>query len=171
VATGDEFHVNSYTPSFQEDTTVVMEEDGDFFVVWDSDTGDNSSYGIFGKRYDSAGVAQTNDFQINTHTVGYQDRPAVTRSVNGTFVVVWQSGDAQDGYGYGIFAKRFAPLPPVPELDVDANGSVGALTDGLLVLRWAFGFTGDTLVNGATAGNCTRCTSGAIETYLGGLTT
>jgi hypothetical protein len=50
--------------------------------------------------------------------------------------------------------------------DVDGNGQVGALTDGLLMLRFAFGFSGSALVNGAVAGNCRRCTAAEIVAYL-----
>lgn len=36
-------------------------------------------------------------------------------------------------------------------LDVDGNGKLDALTDGLLILRYLFGFVGDSLVQGAMA--------------------
>jgi hypothetical protein len=55
------------------------------------------------------------------------------------------------------------------QLDVDGNGSFGALTDGLLVLRYLFGFTGTTLTTGAVGGSCTRCDAAAIVAYLDGL--
>jgi hypothetical protein len=58
---------------------------------------------------------------------------------------------------------EFAPL------DVDRDGEVEALTDGLLILRYLFGFTGGTLVNGAVDNDCTRCEAGAIEAYLDSL--
>jgi hypothetical protein len=52
-------------------------------------------------------------------------------------------------------------------LDIDGDGEVGVLTDGLLVLRSEFGFVGATLVTGAVdLVNCTRCSSIAIESYL-----
>jgi hypothetical protein len=54
-------------------------------------------------------------------------------------------------------------------LDVDGNGSVGPLTDGLLVLRRQFGFSGDTLTTGAVGANCSRCTSAQIAGYIDGL--
>jgi hypothetical protein len=38
--------------------------------------------------------------------------------------------------------------PRVPS-DVDADGAVPPLTDGILILRFLFGFTGNTLVTGA----------------------
>ena len=51
-------------------------------------------------------------------------------------------------------------------LDIDRDGSNGALTDGLLFLRYLFGFRGDTLVNGAVGNDAIRSSSGQIESYL-----
>ena len=55
-------------------------------------------------------------------------------------------------------------------LDIDGDGSLGALTDGLLVLRFLFGFTGSTLTAGAVGGGCTRCDAATIAAYLQSLT-
>jgi hypothetical protein len=54
-------------------------------------------------------------------------------------------------------------------LDVDGNGIKDPLTDGLLTLRYLFGFRGATLITGATGPGCTRCTAVAIEAYLASL--
>lgn len=54
-------------------------------------------------------------------------------------------------------------------LDIDGNGVKEPLTDGLLLLRYLFGFRGGTLITGAVGGGCTRCTSVAIEAYLASL--
>jgi DNA-binding beta-propeller fold protein YncE len=55
----------------------------------------------------------------------------------------------------------------VPAYDIDGDGEKLALTDGLLLLRYLFGFTGDTLTAGAVdSTNCTRCTAPAIEAYI-----
>jgi hypothetical protein len=51
-------------------------------------------------------------------------------------------------------------------LDIDGDGAVLPLSDGLLVLRWLFGFSGQTLVSGAVGNDCTRCTAEEIEDYL-----
>jgi hypothetical protein len=72
-----------------------MEEDGDFVVVWDSNSADGGHFGVFGKRYDSSGAVQSGDFQIDTTTSDDQSHPSVTRSAGGVFVVVWRS-DGQD---------------------------------------------------------------------------
>jgi DNA-binding beta-propeller fold protein YncE len=55
----------------------------------------------------------------------------------------------------------------VPSYDIDGDGQIDPLTDGLLLLRFMFGFTGATLVTGAVdLANCTRCTAGEIEAYI-----
>ena len=51
-------------------------------------------------------------------------------------------------------------------LDVDADGKTMPLTDGLLVIRHLFGFTGDALVSGAVATDANRKTPDAISEYL-----
>ena len=40
--------------------------------------------------------------------------------------------------------------------DIDGNGEIDALTDGLLTLRYLFGLEGDTLINGVVAEDATR---------------
>ena len=51
-------------------------------------------------------------------------------------------------------------------LDVDGNGTVDALTDTLLLIRYFFGSRGTTSVTGAVASNCKRCTAAEIEAYI-----
>ena len=51
-------------------------------------------------------------------------------------------------------------------LDVDGNGRGDALTDGLLALRYLFGFRGNTLTANAIGGGATRSSTAAIETHL-----
>ena len=80
---------------------------GDFVAVWTSDPQDGSGAGVFGQRFDSAGVARGSEFRANTHTTGAQMSPTVAVGARGDFVVAWQSA-AQDGNGEGIFAQRYA---------------------------------------------------------------
>ena len=57
--------------------------------------------------------------------------------------------------------------PPPCALDVDGNGSIDALTDGLLLLRAMLGLTGTAVTNGATgSGSPTRTTWAQIQPYL-----
>lgn len=50
--------------------------------------------------------------------------------------------------------------------DIDSNGSVDALTDGLMLLRYLFGLTGNSITEGAVANNATRTDAADIETYI-----
>ena len=50
--------------------------------------------------------------------------------------------------------------------DIDGNGQIDALTDGLLTLRYLFGLEGDTLVAGVVASDATRTTAPEIEAHL-----
>ncbi|MEE9302509.1 MAG: DUF1800 family protein [Thiotrichaceae bacterium] len=51
-------------------------------------------------------------------------------------------------------------------LDIDGDGTVKPLTDSLLLLRYLFGFRGETLIAGAVDNNATRSTAAAIESYI-----
>jgi ribosomal protein L28 len=62
--------------------------------------------------------------------------------------------------------------PPTITLDADGNGVAQGATDGILVARYLFGFTGTTLTNGAIGSGATRTTATDIQNYLqNGLTT
>jgi hypothetical protein len=106
AARGSEFPVNAYTSGAQMRPAVAAGPGGRFVVVWDSDAQDGSNYGIFGRRYDAAGVAQGSEFRVNTHTTADQRAPAVATDGGGSLVVVWES-NGQDGSGRGIFGQRY----------------------------------------------------------------
>ncbi len=106
VPTGGEFQVNTYTTDDQVLSAVAMHSSGSFVVVWASDTQDGSSYGIFGRRFDSMGNALSAEFQISLRTTLSQNQPAVAMDGMGNFVVVWES-NGQDGSNFGIFGRRF----------------------------------------------------------------
>jgi len=52
------------------------------------------------------------------------------------------------------------------DLDVDDDGKTDALTDGLLVIRYLFGFSGESLVAGAVSNDAARSKAADIEAYL-----
>ena len=51
-------------------------------------------------------------------------------------------------------------------LDIDANGEVSALTDGLLILRNLFGLEGGILIADVIGNQATRISAGAIADYI-----
>jgi hypothetical protein len=50
--------------------------------------------------------------------------------------------------------------------DIDEDGEVGALTDGLMLLRYLFGLRGDQITASAVGTNANRTSNEAIEAYL-----
>ena len=53
--------------------------------------------------------------------------------------------------------------------DIDGNGEADALTDGLLIIRYLFGISGNALIESSVANDCIRCNVLEIENYLEGL--
>lgn len=52
------------------------------------------------------------------------------------------------------------------EMDVDGDGSTDALTDGLLLLRYLFGFRDNTLTAGALSANAERASSADVAAFV-----
>ena len=57
------------------------------------------------------------------------------------------------------------------DLDIDDDGKTEALTDGLLVIRYMFGFSGNSLTSGAIGSGANRSSAQDIETLLAASTT
>ena len=52
------------------------------------------------------------------------------------------------------------------QLDIDGDGESKPLTDGLLIIRYLFGFSGDSLISGAIGDGAERDTAEAVEAYI-----
>jgi hypothetical protein len=134
---GTEFQVNSYTTSGQYRPDVAADAAGNFVVVWESDgqEGSPSSYGIFARRFDSAGQPEGDDFQVNVVTAGSQRHPSVVADRSGAFTVAWSTPAS-----IGVVGRRYdaagAPLggefgvntymtgtASGPDIAVDVNGN------------------------------------------------
>ncbi len=168
-----EFMVNVRTLSYQRAPEIAGDDSGDFVVTWTSSDGTpTAEMGVFARRVGSAAIGT--EFQVNTYTVNGQGEVngtglhAIDFDADGDFVIAWTTQEPQDGNADGVFLQRFS-LPPLAVLDIDGNGVVDPLTDGLLNLRRRFGFTGASLTTGATALNCTRCSPVDVQTYIDGL--
>lgn len=98
---GGEFQINTYTTGDQFSTEVASDASGNFVVVWEDLDGHDGSYeGIFGQRYDNGGNRRGGEFQVNSHTLGYQRSPSIASDANGNFVVVWNGSS-------DIFGQRY----------------------------------------------------------------
>ncbi|HXI04129.1 MAG TPA: hypothetical protein VNI57_13220 [Candidatus Saccharimonadales bacterium] len=141
---GPEFLVNSHTSSYQEFPAIASDAAGGFVVVWQSWYQDGSNSGVFGRRFDSSGAPIGGDFQVNTYTSGYQERPSIASNADGDFVVTWNSL-SQDGSSWGVFAQSFdrTGTPAGSEFRVNAyttgmqaDSSVTSDAGGDFVVVW-----------------------------------
>jgi hypothetical protein len=103
----NEFQVNTYTTSQQQNSSVAMDNNGDFVIAWMSRGQDGSSYGVYAQRYDSVGTAQGTEFQVNTTTTWFQNFPSVAMDADGDFIITWASFTVSDGNGYEALAQRY----------------------------------------------------------------
>ena len=135
---GGEFQVNVYSDYWQNFPVVTALLDGGWLVVWQSYSQEGGNFGIYGLRYNSAGVAVGGEFHVNTYTSNGQTDPSVTSLADGGWLITWQS-DGQDGSSYGVYGQRYnnsgATVGSEFQVNVYNSGrqrepSVTALSDG-----------------------------------------
>ncbi len=146
----DEQVVNSETTGYQRYPSMAMDADGDFVVVWASDgksenpgAGDGDGSGIFGQRYNVAGVPQGGEFLVNSYITGSQRGPSVAMDADGDFVVVWGGAGLEDDSG--IYGQRFNADGDAQGIEILVNShttdsqhspSVAMDADGNFVVAW-----------------------------------
>ena len=99
---GSEFIVNTTTIGDQKEPDIAVADDGSFVVIWEGTDADLK--GVFGQRFDPAGVAVGSEFQVNTVTTDNQFKPTVAMMDEGRFIVSWEGVDSDLG---GIFVQRY----------------------------------------------------------------
>lgn len=103
----NEFQINTYNVSSQDDCAVVVLQNGNFVAVWESGYQDGSDDGVYGQIVSPLGEKIGSEIKLHTNTTNSQDDPEIAALNNGGFVVVWESKhDKLLGEGYGqIFNK------------------------------------------------------------------
>jgi hypothetical protein len=121
-----EFQISSSLPYGQLGTHVWSDANGNFIPMWQSLSQDGSGWGIFSRRYNSVGVPQASEFQVNTLTIDDQFVGRVGIDANGNFAIVWESNNS-DGSSYGVWCRRYSstgvPLGPEFRVNTFTTGS------------------------------------------------
>ena len=100
---GTELQVNTSVTHNQEQSSIAIDDDGNFVVVWHSYDSIDNDYNVFGQRFDSTGTPRGNEFRVNNTTEGYQVIPDVACDASGNFVITWK----EEGASKGISARRY----------------------------------------------------------------
>jgi len=141
---GEEFQVNTYTTMSQHSPSVAGLSGGGFVVTWESRDQDGGGYGVYGQRFDSAGIPAGGEFKVNTYTAMSQHSPSVAGLSGGGFVVTWGSYE-QDGSDGGIYGQIYDSTgdPVGYEFQVNTYSdddqrypSVAGLSGGGFVVTW-----------------------------------
>ena len=142
---GTETHVSTQTANSQLGPAVSGLTGGGYIVIWISRLQDGSGYGIYGQRYDAAGVAAGAETRINSTTASDQYYPASTALSDGGYIVTWASY-GQDGSNWGVYAQRYtsAGVATGGETLINSytsgpqqNPAISALNDGGYVVAWS----------------------------------
>ena len=90
-------------------------------------------------------MSSGSEFQVSTQTTGHQHDSSVTVLADGSYVIVWESNDGQDGSFAGVFGQRFDandnPIGSEFQVNTFTSGSqdnpkVVALDNGGFVVVW-----------------------------------
>jgi hypothetical protein len=110
---GPDFQVNTYTTSYQAVPGIGADGSGGFVVTWASGGSagsDSIGASAQARRFDAAGNALGDDFQVNAYTTGAQYGYAVAPDAAGGFVLVWVStSDPVDTSDRSIHLQHFDP--------------------------------------------------------------
>ena len=112
-------------------------------------------------------VKSTLDVDDNGHADALTDGALILRYAFGlrdsamTANVVAQDAARTSPAAIAAYIAEIALL-----LDVDGDGRIDALTDGVAIIRYLFGLRGDALVHGVVGAGATRTTAVQIEAYL-----
>ena len=157
----------------------LTDSDGNSFsvtrqVIVDTDTDSDGIYNRSDSDDDNDGVADANDqFPIDSRYTADSDAdgmPDLWETFYG--LDLNNSTDASsdlDVDGLTAVEEFTAGSVPIASLDIDGNGQYDGLTDGLLILRFMFGFSGEQLIGGSLAADALYRSASLIEARIEGL--
>ena len=141
---GTELVLVNYVGLEEMPPAAAMNANRETVVAWVSYAEDGSGLGVFGQMLDRNGAAIGSRFAVNAFTAGNQGLPAVARAQSGEFVIAWDS-EAEDGDGYGVYARRYAadgtPVGSIFQVNSTTPGdqtrpAVAMAADGSFVIVW-----------------------------------
>ncbi len=136
--------------SDERNPAVAIDDDGNFVVAWEEDSGHVSNkFDIHARTFDVLGNPYGNDTRINKQRLNEQFAPTVAFDDFGNFMVAWQSKDevgSGDGDKEGIFFRRYTlSMNAIDGDDLQVNSqtskeqrapAIAAMASGAFVVVW-----------------------------------
>lgn len=151
---GSEIRVSSETIGEQMQPDVATAADGSFVVVWREGAQvppSQEPVSVMARLFDAGGRPRGEAFLVARHQPTFWARPAVGMAANGSFVVVWNGGLEQVGFGRRFDANG-NPLGPEFRLARNPDSGqeepdVAVAPDGSFVAVWTQRVDGQFEVN------------------------
>ncbi|UCE74923.1 MAG: fibronectin type III domain-containing protein, partial [Methanomassiliicoccales archaeon] len=138
---GTEFLVNTNTLGAQERSSIAMDPQGNFVITWHSNGQDGDFNGIYAQQFDNSGNPLGSEFQVNIYWESLQEYPSIAMDSAGNYVITWHSF-GQDGWGYGIYARRYDSKVLLLVSEVQA----GDITDIGATIAWKTNYLSNSTV-------------------------
>jgi len=138
---GSEFRANGATADDQRAPTVAASANGTFIVAWQDfspQTGDDE---IFSRVFDATAAPVAGAKRTNTYTDGDQTLPSAAAAPDGTFVIAWQTYDA-NSFDAGVSARLVdgTAKPLAPEIAVNTTTDDDQITPSIAMDDAGAGF-------------------------------
>ena len=164
----DYLQAYSVTDSDNNSTTVTRK------VSLVADTDSDGVYNRFDSDDDNDGVPDSSDqfpqnslYSADSDADGIADGWEIRYGLDANNPT--DASSDLDVDGLTALQEFVAGTIPIATLDIDGNGQFDGLTDGLLVLRYMFGFSGEQLINGTVAADALYTSASVIEARIDGL--
>ncbi len=138
--------VNTETTNNQRRPAVAVGNDGEYLIVWNSDTGQSGFYDIKGQLYSADGVEIGSEFQIDQAGANHSNyTPDVAADGQGNYVVVWADFDGNPSTNAEVWMRQYDedanPLGPATQVNTFTTGrqrlpQVAAAPSGKFVVTW-----------------------------------
>ncbi len=126
--------------------SIAIDGDGNYVVVWTSDSLDGSGTNVFARRFRNDGTALSGEIRVHDQIAGDQKWARVASDESGNFVVTWTSvgQDSLDG-SQGVYARRFSAsgnalgaefLVTTTTLGDQSNSAIGMNAAGYFTIVW-----------------------------------
>ena len=130
TALGDQFQVNTFTPTTEHRVGLAVARDGRFVVTWEERF---TTANVRARAFEADGTSVGDDFIVHAATLGNDSGPAaIAFRGDGDFLVTWRFDEP--GPGFDFARTRLFEFPQLPLTDdKDASGGFDLFDAGRAV--------------------------------------
>ena len=147
-------------------TVAESADDAESTTIGFSSSSNTAGYSFAGNSYDMNIVNATWDFDMNGQADALTDGLLLLRHTFGLRGTMLTDDAVAPDSPLTAAEVELSVESAYSIADIDGNGNVDALTDGLLLLRYLFGLRGEMLIADAVSSQATRTSVADIEGHI-----